>query len=74
MRLSSLVRIGVAKQLAVAALGVLLMSLGSCGGAGGETELLPPSRDGIFYTVFADACQTAATEEKLILLEMWRPG
>ena len=53
--------------------GIVLVSLGGCGG-GGSVELHPQPRDGLFYTVLADAQKEAALKDKLILLEMWRPG
>ena len=50
-----------------------LLLLG-CAVTPGETELVPAVKDGMFHTVFATAQQEAIDSEKLLLLEMWRPG
>jgi hypothetical protein len=39
-----------------------------------ETQLYPETRDGMFYTVFAEAQQLAIDQDKLILAAFWRPG
>ena len=47
--------------------------MAACTG-GGETQLYPATRDGVFYTVFAEAQQLAIDQDKLILAAFWRPG
>jgi hypothetical protein len=47
--------------------------MAACTG-GGETQLYPETRDGMFYTVFAEAQQLAIDQDKLILAAFWRPG
>jgi len=59
-------------MLATAAAGLALL-VGSVG-ASGEVELRPDPREGMFHTVYADAVQEAADQNKLLLIEFWRPG
>ena len=47
--------------------------MAACAG-GGETQLHPTARDGMFYTVFAEAQQLAIDQDKLILAAFRRPG
>lgn len=42
--------------------------------ASGEVELRPDPREGMFHTVYADAAQEASDQNKLLLIEFWRPG
>jgi len=49
-------------------------ALAGCMGTSGEVELLPESREGMFYNVFAEAQQEALKQNKHILLDLWRPG
>jgi hypothetical protein len=39
-----------------------------------EAELTPESREGVFLLSFAEARAAAQTENKMILVDMWRPG
>jgi hypothetical protein len=48
--------------------------LAGCMGSAGEVELVPESREGIFYTSFEEAQREAQSQNKHILLDMWRPG
>lgn len=57
-----------------AALALALCALASCARPAVETELLPETRDGMFYLDFAEAQTVARAEGKSILLDMWRPG
>ena len=52
----------------------MLALLAGCSTPPGETQLVPDTKDGMFYTVFAEAQREAAESDKYILLEMWRPG
>ena len=61
-----------AGYLAAFMIGSLLLP--GCAITPGETELEPAVKDGMFHTVFATAQQEAIDSDKLILLEMWRPG
>jgi hypothetical protein len=54
----------------VAACALLL----ACSRQTGEVQLLPESREGMFYLNFAEAQQVAQSEGKHILLDFWRPG
>lgn len=58
--------------LAVLTLGILVVA--GCSQPAQETQLLPPDRDGIFYLNFAEAQSVAQANDKLIMLELWRPG
>ena len=60
------------RRFPVVAIGLAAL-LAACTG-GTETQLVPLSRDGMFYTAFAEAQQLATGQDKLILLEFWRPG
>ena len=53
---------------------VLIFILSATGGCGGEVELRPPGRDGMFYLDFSEASRLAAESNRYILLDMWRPG
>ena len=57
-----------------AVLAFALCALASCGSPAVETQLLPETREGIFYLDFAEAQTVARAEGKSILLDMWRPG
>lgn len=50
------------------------LALTGCMGTSGDVELLPESREGMFYNVFAEAQQEAQKQNKHILLDLWRPG
>jgi len=65
-------RFQAASMFATVAAGLALLV--GCVGASGEVELRPDSREGIFYTVYAEAAQEAADQNKLLLIEFWRPG
>ncbi len=65
-------RIQVAGMFATVAAGLALLA--GCVGASGEVELRPDSREGMFHTVYADAAQEAVDQNKLLLIEFWRPG
>jgi len=49
-------------------------SIAGCMGRSGEVELVPESREGVFFTSFEDAQREAQSQNKHILLDMWRPG
>jgi hypothetical protein len=51
-----------------------LCALASCAQPSGDTQLVPETREGIFYLDFAEAQAVAQAEGKAILLDMWRPG
>lgn len=61
-------------MIAVAVLAMAIAAAVSCAPSGQETELLPPTRDGMFYLNFAEAKSAAQAEDKMLMLEMWRPG
>ena len=65
-------RIHAASKFALVAASLALLA--GCVGTSGEVELRPDSREGIFYTVYAEAAQEAADQNKLILIDFWRPG
>ena len=58
----------------LAAIAASLSVLAGCMGAWGEVELRPPSREGMFNTIYAEVAKDAADNDKLILMEFWRPG
>jgi len=58
----------------IAMLVLAIMAALGCTPTAQETELLPPSRDGMFYLNFAEAKSVALADNKMILLELWRPG
>lgn len=60
--------------IAIAVLVVAIAAAVSCAPPGQETELVAPDRDGMFYLNFAEAKSTAQAENKLLMVEMWRPG
>jgi hypothetical protein len=62
------------KRIMIAIVALTLVSALGCSVTPGDTQLVPESRDGMFYTVFAEAQREAVTSDKYILLEMWRPG
>ena len=62
------------KRLSLAITALILALLMGCSVTPGETQLVPETRDGIFYTDFAAAQAEAAASDKYILLDMWRPG
>lgn len=39
-----------------------------------EVQLVPETREGMFLMSFAEAKAAAQTENKMILVDMWRPG
>ena len=53
---------------------VLVLAALAASGCGGEVELRPPARDGIFYLDLAQAQKAAAEGDQYLLLDMWRPG
>lgn len=59
-------------MFATVAAGMALL-VGSVG-ASGEIELRPDSREGMFHTIYAEAAQEAVDQNKLLLIEFWRPG
>lgn len=65
-------RVHTAGMLAVVAAGLSLLA--GCMGASGEVELRPEPREGMFSTVYAEVAKDAADNNKLILMEFWRPG
>jgi hypothetical protein len=62
------------KRMILVITALMTLLLVGCSAVPGETQLVPESRDGMFYTVFAEAQRDAAAADKYILLEMWRPG
>lgn len=61
-------------MMGIAVLAMAIAAAVGCTPADQETELLPPSREGMFYTSFADAQSAAQADGKMIMLELWRPG
>lgn len=66
MKRNALTGIAVLVLAIIAALG--------CTPSAQEAELVPPSRDGMFYLDFAEAKSVARAENKMVMVDFWRPG
>ena len=62
------------KRVIIAIGTLILVLVMGCSVTPGDTQLVPESRDGMFYTAFAEAQREAEASDKYILVEMWRPG
>lgn len=49
-------------------------ALAVCARQSGEVQLLPESREGMFYMNYAEAQEVAQSQGKHLLVDFWRPG
>ncbi len=49
-------------------------ALAVCARQNAEVQLLPETREGMFYLNYAEAKQVAQAEGKHLLVDFWRPG
>ena len=50
------------------------VALAVCAKQNAEVQLLPETREGMFYLNFAEAQGVAQSEGKHLLVDFWRPG
>lgn len=50
------------------------LALAVCAKQNAEVQLLPETREGMFYLNFAEAQGVAQSEGKHLLVDFWRPG
>lgn len=65
---------GRALAFALLALAAASALLPACARQNAEVKLVPEKREGQFYMQFADAREAAQKENKMILVDFWRPG
>jgi hypothetical protein len=57
-----------------AVLAVTALATWACSRQVNLVQLVPETREGMFYLNFAEAREVAQREDKHILLDFWRPG
>lgn len=58
----------------IAALALAVVVALGCAPSSQDNETRPPTRDGLFYLNFAEARNVAQAENKMMLVEFWRPN